>query len=464
MLKNLSLTAKLLLVAIVFSLPLSVLLKQLVDTYNFKINFSQWEIYGNAYQRPLEGLLKTVGDHKFLARQYLAGKTAARKEALQTLEAAIDKHFDDLEKADKLYGEKLQFTDKGLALRKREHAKASILRPEWNELKGARESLDASDSDQKHLHLVADIRTMITHGGDTSNLILDPDLDTYYNMDVTLLALPQTQDRLIGMIQDGLDTLKTRGSALRDQDRIQFGTWAALLREADMNRVIASQETAINEDQNFHGVSNSFQSRVPPALQEYKTKTEAFLKILDKLSSGEDVSAESYVSAGQTARDASFAMWDVTISEQDIMLATTVQYYTQGRLKVLGLAFVALLIAFGIVILIRGSILEPWTTMQEAIQAQANMDFTKKLNILRDDEIGQMAAGINQVGETMKNALATISRSSGALNHLSQQWAPKSNALLQNNRSSESETLAKSVKDVGINADSLEKLARKFKV
>ena len=37
---------------------------------------------------------------------------------------------------------------------------------------------------------------MITHAGDMSNLILDPDLDSRYLMDATLLGLPQTQDRL----------------------------------------------------------------------------------------------------------------------------------------------------------------------------------------------------------------------------------------------------------------------------
>ena len=39
---------------------------------------------------------------------------------------------------------------------------------------------------------------MITHVGDTSNLILDPDLDSFYTMDMTLVALPQTQDRNAG--------------------------------------------------------------------------------------------------------------------------------------------------------------------------------------------------------------------------------------------------------------------------
>ena len=41
---------------------------------------------------------------------------------------------------------------------------------------------------------------MTAHAGDTSNLILDPDLDSYYAMDMTLLALPQTQERTAGLL------------------------------------------------------------------------------------------------------------------------------------------------------------------------------------------------------------------------------------------------------------------------
>jgi len=40
------------------------------------------------------------------------------------------------------------------------------------------------------------VRTMLTHLGDTSNLILDPDLDTYYLMDVSLIAFPNAEERL----------------------------------------------------------------------------------------------------------------------------------------------------------------------------------------------------------------------------------------------------------------------------
>src|SRR5256886_10844306 len=58
------------------------------------------------------------------------------------------------------------------------------------------------------------VRTIIMHAGDTSNLILDPDLDSYYLMDATLVTLPQTQDRL-GVIQAFAQSVLARSEERR---------------------------------------------------------------------------------------------------------------------------------------------------------------------------------------------------------------------------------------------------------
>jgi len=73
--------------------------------------------------------------------------------------------------------EPVKITDEGLAKRKREHYHAQTVRKEWQDLKTRLPHLDPVACDEQHLHLVFDVRTMITHAGDMSNLILDPDLD-----------------------------------------------------------------------------------------------------------------------------------------------------------------------------------------------------------------------------------------------------------------------------------------------
>ena len=55
--------------------------------------------------------------------------------------------------------------------------------------------------------------------GDTSNLILDPDLDSYYVMDVTLLAIPdalvrqeEIRSEVVPVLARGLPAAKERAA------------------------------------------------------------------------------------------------------------------------------------------------------------------------------------------------------------------------------------------------------------
>jgi hypothetical protein len=102
--------------------------------------------------------------------------------------------------------------------------------------------------DGKFNHLVADVRTMVTHMGDTSNLILDPDLDSYYLMDVTLLALPQTQDRLARATQYGYEALRRGGPT--EEEKIQRDETDLICQELDANcdamrQAVAQLETQV---------------------------------------------------------------------------------------------------------------------------------------------------------------------------------------------------------------------------
>ena len=146
-------------------------------------------------QRLLEALLEHLSAHKIIGQRALHRDKKSQSE-LPAVEVSIENDFRELSKVLEKYGSDLQYTEVGLAKRKREHVQFKTVHDEWQSLQSKMPTLHASDSNELHTHLIGDIRTMITHIGDTSNLILDPDLDSYYLMDSTLSALPQMQDRL----------------------------------------------------------------------------------------------------------------------------------------------------------------------------------------------------------------------------------------------------------------------------
>ena len=220
----------------------------------------------------------------------------------------------------------------------------------------------------QHQHLVADVRMMITHAGDMSNLILDPDLDSYYLMDATLLALPQTQDRLANVIAHG-DTVLQDGVISHEEGK-KLAIYATLLKEADFDRITSSMQTALNEDQNFYGISPSLQARLPRALEEYRKSAEEFIKLTKHLAGEEksDVTPKEYVAAGTRARDASFKLWRIADEELDTLLQTRIGAYQNRRARSLLVAAGALLAAIGFVTFITRSISGPLRKQAAALQ------------------------------------------------------------------------------------------------
>ncbi|HSI15767.1 MAG TPA: ATP-binding protein [Chthoniobacter sp.] len=376
---NLKVSQKLALISIFFVLPDSVMLYLFITAINDSITFARMEAKGNQYQRPLEELLELIPEHRQLAQRVGSGDTGARV-AMSRKAAQIDAAFYELAHVDAQIGVDLQFTNEGLAKRHRENYRVQTVRADWQQLRDQATKLSADESARRHLDLIAAIRTMITHAGDTSNLILDPDLDSYYLMDTTLLALPQTQDRMAAVMADGEKALEQ--PYVTPQDRQQFAIYANLLQEADLDRVVSSVKTALLEDPNFYGVSPTLQQRVPPALEEYIEATERFIKLtkrfvyLDKV----DVTAEEYFEAGTKARAASFNLWRIADEEVDTLLHLRIESYQHRRARSLLVAGCALLAAVGFVTFITRSISGPLTQQAAAL---------RKANDTLQDEIAE---------------------------------------------------------------------------
>ncbi len=348
--KHLRISQRLLLISLSFSLPIAVMVWLIVSGIQSNIKFADWELKGTSYQRPLETLLRAIPEHGALVARSIAGEAAAQ-DLLVTKQAEIDRAFEALDQMQKQLGADLQITPEGLATRKREHVMPATLLGEWKRLVSGRAGLTAEASAQQHSHLVSDVRTLITHVGDLSNLILDPDLDSYYLMDATLVALPQNQDRLSSLAAWGSSVLQQKELAAKD--RAQFAVYAAMLKEADADRVVGDLQTALNEDANFNGVSASLQRNLPTASHDYQSAHDALIALLTSVAEGgASVTAPALSEAVGLARASSFKLWGVAVDELDVLLKTRIGVFQTSRLHALGWSGLALLLAVVVVVTI----------------------------------------------------------------------------------------------------------------
>lgn len=368
-----SISRKMILIASTFSLPIMVLTYLMVVSINANVDFAVKEKQGNTVQRGLAGLLREVQEYRLTKLECPSGQECQQR--LSAIEAGVGRAFQVTQTALDEFGTSLQFTATGLGARGREHLRLETMRREWGELTGERLSgeLSADDRAARHDHLVSDIRSMITHAGDTSNLILDPDLDSYYLMDVNLLALPQAQERMarVGVLGSAM----LRAGKLTRDDQVQLAVQAATMQEADLNRIVDSTGRCLTEDPNFYGVRTSLHKRIPPALKRYQAAASTFIAMNRRLAGVErpEVTEKEYLRAEDEAHRASFELWNVTVDELDGLLEARIAHYQSSRNWSLGLASLSVLAACLLAFFLARSIVVPLRDVMGSLKPGATL-------------------------------------------------------------------------------------------
>ena len=175
---------KFLLISLLFVVPLALVMALLIAEVDAKADFSQKEHYGAVYLRAVRPLFEHALHEQSTAHAYLNGDTTLASE-FQRAQAQIDSDLAALAAVDAQLGGVLKTSQK-----------LEALNTYWRDLKSKLPISKTHTSDDLHATLIANIRGLIALVGDTSNLILDPDLDSYYTMDSVLLKLPENQDLL----------------------------------------------------------------------------------------------------------------------------------------------------------------------------------------------------------------------------------------------------------------------------
>ncbi len=395
-------STKLLVSSLCFSLPIAVLFYFVISGINYDIHFSTLEIYGNRYQRHLEQLMSEIPMYQLASLWKGSGDNpfGAASERSDAVEQALA----ELTKEDKAIGKDLQFTDEGLGKRNRGHLRITTLRSKW-------ENLKSTPSWNGVMSMVNDIREMITHSGDTSNLILDPDLDSYYMMDITLLALPQSQQRLDEIIHYGLEALEQK--TLSSGQRLQFTVSSTLLDESDLRRIKTSAEASLNEDPNFYGVSSSLASNLRPAMDNYLNATQNLIELLKIIADSPEgsVSRETFLESALQAREASYTLWNLCVRELDLLLEKRIQSYKTDRMVALSATGGALVLALLLVYFIAVSIINPIRRIQGYTRGITRGNLDAKMQGTFSGELGHLSEDVQSMVATLKAKLAAEAKS-----------------------------------------------------
>lgn len=361
MLDNLSLNRKLTLLSVVFVIPAAFLAWLLIAQSNKDIDFAKKEELGSRYLAELRSL-----------EVELAGGFS-----LPSLPAqAFDQSLGGLSTVHKAVGADLGADE--------------VYSPIEDSIKSLKSS-DAVERPESYKAAVAAVRAAIARVGDVSNLILDPDLDSYYAMDLVVIKLPELIDSSAQVLETALEASAGAGDLAKAAEFLKRrGAFMA-----------AMDGTHGSLDSGYRGnVDGKMKAALDKPFADLLAAVEAYGHALDSLSPSappETVKADAKTLSELQVKavKAADGMWRATLAELDRMLEQRISGFVNKLTLNLTLALLVLLGAFAFSFWTGRSVSRGLSHLNGVMGQLADGNLNVEVpHSVRKDEVGAMARAV----------------------------------------------------------------------
>lgn len=389
MLQQLRIRPRLFLILGTFFIAIAILAYELNMKFQETIDFSRGEAKGAAVAAPLTKLLNLFADYHMSLLQKANGDTTV-DEDLKSTSAEIDSYFAKLTELSDKYGEDLDLTPEGLKKHNEpETLTIANLKARWEAAKNAPYSAAIAKGFE------TDVIRLISHVGDSSGLILDGDLDTYYIVDVNFNVIPATISALTSLQAEGFLNLRANGNHFNAKAVDELGNIADDLEVNFIPHIHESMTKALNEDKNYHGENADFQNKFQKGLPEYEAIAKSTIATVRKLQANGEMTPADYVEAIDTQHNATSKFAVDSYADLTEMIDTRIGELENYRMKIMGISLVIVAGAFFISFLVGRSIITPVNAMTETMKKLAEGDTSVEVPSTENkDEIGEMARAV----------------------------------------------------------------------
>jgi PAS domain S-box-containing protein len=382
---------KFFLISLLFMLPLALVMILLLSEINSRIEFTQKEIYGNAYLRSVNQLWRYIPRRQLiLERQFYANSQNAdqslppQSQELQDFQNKIDQEFTLLSKVDSQLGGLMQTGDK-----------LKQVKLVWQSLRNNSKEVSALRS---HDLLMEQLDYFRIHIVDFSNLILDPDLDTYYLMDAIANKLPEMQRLLHKLMQTEAEVVFNK--ELTNNNRELLISLVSLLKNNN-NQIETNLERSFKNNP-YGNLRNSL--GIPlrnfvVSISEINDYTHQLVRNNDRV----PFTGSFYQQEMESTLEDSFTLWQQIIDRLDELLNYRIQGFAQRKQFIL--VFV-LVIFIAIIYLFIGFYLSVMRTVHQLDIASKQMTVGGAISINLDskDELSMVVRSFNNVAIALRES------------------------------------------------------------
>jgi methyl-accepting chemotaxis protein len=240
---------------------------------------------------------------------------------------------------------------------------------------------------------IAATRQLFTAIGDGSNLILDPDLDSYYEMDLVLLKLPELVDQAGAVL--GLARTNASGSALDDAAKANFLITAGLFKSAaDGAQASVRAASGASADGSVAAALSGPAKALADASSDFAGIVQA-IAAANSAGRQKDVDIGALVDKHQAVIAAADAFWKTAAGDLRRLLEIRVGGFETRFAWALATTFLATVLALVLAFSLRRSILTSLRRLDERIRALADAELDADIPEARGrDEIAHLARAV----------------------------------------------------------------------
>ncbi len=375
-------------ISCLFILPLSLVTYLLISEIQTRINFAAKEIIGNSYLRPLSELWVALPQLKILRDS----NSIQNSSEIISTENKIDNSLNKLKPVELKFGEILGTKDK-----------FNKLRNNWITSQTNRYS---NNKDNEYNLLINQIHDLRSHVGNQSNLILDPDLDTYYLMDATLLKLPEMQ-RILAEIQSISQSIKIH-KKVTPLERAELIMLLGMLRDYN-NELIRNIDVAFTNNP-----AGNLRPKLTQPLNLFTQNIKKLTERVNPLIDSEKVpQPDDYFADAEQNLKQSSLLWNQIIDELDFLLRYRIDGFARKQILLSIFIFIILAIVVYLFVGFYLGVIQTISSLSGASKQMVEGIFPDEILLDTQDELTEVVKSFNNVAVALVKANQEISQ----LNH-----------------------------------------------
>ncbi len=376
-----------------------VMLSLLVMNGNQEIAFTQKQLRGLIYTAPLHRIQLHIAEHRGALGGLLGGGGDTFRQRATELARQLDGAIAQLNEIHRDLGAELA---PGEAW--------SIIQQQWQRLQAEGSSLTRSQSFARHTELIGQVLNLISAVADSSNLILDPDLDSIYLILATLVQMPKLTEYL-GQTRALATATAAEGQFTDTQARNRLIGLSLSIPEA-LGDVRRSVNTAIR-------YNASLAPALESSLAESDRRIADFVAHINReLLATEAIQADapSLFREATATIDQFVTLYDVVVPQIDALLKARIDRLTWERNSTIGLSLAAVAVTLWLSFAIAQTITAPLRRAVVNLEKIANGQLEEEIWFSNDEEMGRLLGATETMRQRLRGIVHNVRESAEAVN------------------------------------------------